>query len=130
MPSAMVLCYAAIDLRTLGNNETADKFRKTFEGEKNILSDYCINLHMDSSYPPTILWQCVDDEIISFENYHIMQNRLAELGIPHHAMAYPHGGHGMRLPHDTESEFWMNTVIHFLESYLPIGEALPRVLKQ
>lgn len=118
-PRAAALCYAALDLRILGGNDTAEKFRHTVESS-GPLEDFCINLHADAAFPSTILWQCEDDDTVSFENLRLMEKRLAELDVTHKAIAYQQGGHGLCKPHGPEADCWIDEVIRFLNQHLPL----------
>lgn len=118
-PHATVLCYAALDLRTMTGNETAEKFRRMVANGDS-LEDYCVNLHMDADFPPTILWQCEDDDTVNFQNLCLMDKRLTDLRVEHKAISYVRGGHGLSKDHDPEADNWIGEVLLFLKQYLPL----------
>lgn len=119
-PEALVLCYPAIDLRTLHGNQTADEFYASMQDQNGSVDDYCVNLHMDASYPPTYVWQCEDDDVVDFANYRILCEALERYGIPHKARSYSRGGHGLSNPHDPEADRWMSDVLAYLDEKLPV----------
>lgn len=122
MPEALVLCYAAIDLRYMGHHETAEKFIKTITGGvpehtvNTILEEYCINLHISPDCPPVYFWQCEDDDIVPLENYKHLERVLKEMRIPYNSVSYPNGGHGLIKPHDSFVDCWLEDVICFIQN--------------
>lgn len=76
----MVLCYAPIDLRGF-ENASDNRFLDSVCGGagRDSLDDFCINQHVWEQYPPTYLWQCADDDIVSPDNYEKMVDALMQL---------------------------------------------------
>ena len=123
-PSAMVLNYPVIDLRTLvapdANLWVKEMIDVMFglEPTQAELTRWSINECAGSDFPPTYLWQCEDDDVVPFENLKLMDTRLSELGVQHVAKAYRRGGHGLVKPHDAEADRWMDDVLRFLNDVL------------
>lgn len=45
--------------------------------------------------PPTFLWHCTGDKVVSVKNSLLYANALAEHGVPFQMHVYPHGKHGL-----------------------------------
>ena len=52
-PSAMLLCYPAIDVTLIGGNGLADRMIKSLTIQNDRLEKYCVNLHLHNNYPPS-----------------------------------------------------------------------------
>lgn len=117
-PSAMLLCYPAIDVRLIGGNSLADRMIKSLTIQNDRLEEYCVNLHLDKNYPPTCIWQCEDDEMLSFSNYERMCQALSDAKVPYTAFSFPTGGHGMANPHPPEQDMWTERMLDFLKNIL------------
>ena len=120
-PSALVLAYPPIDVRLSAPVDgPRDNFTRSLIDDRALeaLDEFCVNLHMDESYPDTYIWQCQDDDVVPFKNLDIMVNRLEELGIPFESRTFARGGHALMKPHDEEAGRWMDHVIPFFESRL------------
>ena len=120
-PAALVLAYPPIDVRLNAPvNASRDNFTRSLIDDRALeeLDEFCVNLHMDESYPDTYIWQCEDDDVVPFKNLVIMVNRLEELDIPFESHTFAHGGHALMKPHDENADRWMDRVIPFLQSRL------------
>lgn len=117
-PKAVILCYAAIDLRLDGDIETAHKMRKSLTGGEYGIEEFCVNLHIDENFPPTFAWQCMDDDVVPIDNLYILESKLSKLQIPHITRSYCSGGHGLTKPHEAEADCWIDATIEFLTKYL------------
>ena len=73
---------------------------------------------MWEQYPPTYLWQCADDDIVSPDNYEKMVDALDAAGVHHEGVMYSEGGHALMKPHAPETDYWCMSVIEFLKDYL------------
>ena len=113
-PAAMLLCYGLYDVRTQQGNPLSDAMLASMQGDRFTAEDVSSCLHITAKYPPTCLWQCEDDETVSFENYHNMCAALQRAGVHYKAFSYPMGGHGMMQPHPAEQDNWMQVMIDFL----------------
>ena len=118
-PKALVLCYAPIDLRGF-ENASDNRFLDSVCGGagRDSLDDFCINQHVWEQYPPTYLWQCADDDIVSPDNYEKMVDALDAAGVHHEGVMYSEGGHALMKPHAPETDYWCMSVIEFLKDYL------------
>lgn len=117
-PKEEILCYPLIDPSALQDGSEIDRCKKIFEEKDVVLSDWSLPLQLDSGYPPTLIWQCIDDHLLHFEQYRLMTQGLAERHIPHIAFAYPHGDHGLMGAHEEYADRWIEHVILFLRERL------------
>ena len=126
-PAALVLGYAPIDVRIPSPTPHAlDTFTGLLQASAPAtgLEEFCVNLHMDEDYPDTFLWQCTDDEVVSFQNLELMRARLEELGIPQESLVFERGGHALMQAHDPRQDRWMERVLSFLDPRLRPAGAL------
>lgn len=118
-PKALVLCYAPIDLH---ESECASdhRFLDSVCGGAghDAIDDFCIDQHVWERYPPTYLWQCADDDVVSPGNLGKMVDALDAAGVHHEEIVYPEGGHALMKPHAPETDHWCSGVIEFLKGYL------------
>ena len=116
---ALVLCYAPIDLH---ESECASdhRFLDSVCGGAghDAIDDFCIDQHVWERYPPTYLWQCADDDVVSPGNLGKMVDALDAAGVHHEEIVYPEGGHALMKPHAPETDHWCSGVIEFLKGYL------------
>lgn len=125
-PAALVLCYAPIDVRVgVSPDGTRSAFVSSLIGDSGLsaLDEFAVNLHMDDSYPDTYLWHCRDDDVVPFDNYEIMSERLNELEIPHEGRVFERGGHALMKPHDIAADRWLEGALPFLNKRLGGGIA-------
>ena len=118
-PSALVLCYAPIDLMTFMDAED-HRFLDSVcleEGHGDI-HDWCINEHVWKGYPATYLWKCSDDPIISDANYADMDTALARQEIQHQVTYYSNGGHALLAPHSEEADHWLDAALQFAGEHI------------
>lgn len=119
-PKAEILCYPGIDVNTLHGNKTVEEMYESIADETGRVDQFCVHKNIDSQYPPTYIWQCEDDDTVSFENFKIMQSALTKWSIPSQYRIYAKGGHGLSQPHDQESDCWMTEVLDFLQVWMPL----------
>ncbi len=123
-PDAMVLCYPALDLRTLAVTDAdpiATEMLFSMLGSDptpDELASWSVNVGAGPGFPPTYLWQCEDDDTVPYENLRLMDAKLSELDVPHEAITYARGGHGLVKPHDIVADTWMDGVLAFLGRWL------------
>ncbi len=115
-PSFLVLGYAASDPSLIGTFRGMDLLRESMFG-KNYAPEtihwYNVNEHIDAAYPPTYLYHCVDDEIISVETSRRMDDELTKMKVPHQYHEFEKGGHGFGLGEQELNASWFDEMIAF-----------------
>lgn len=122
--NANVLCYPVIDFGTkthggskinlIGNrDELIDKL----SAQKNVAYDY----------PPSFIWNTLDDNVVPEINAKLMFNALKEKGIPTELLQFEHGPHGLStidvlnavdelyLKNNLKSAVWIDRCDEFLK---------------
>ena len=121
-PSALVLCYAPIDLHLFEVFEDTSMLDSVCgQGKRDNIGDFCINEHVWEGYPHTYLWQCKDDPIIDLKHFESMKHALEENGVPYRAKLFDRGGHALTLPDDAEEDAWIDGVIEYLYDEMPLN---------
>ena len=50
--------------------------------------------HAHQGVPPVFLLNCVDDDVVDYNNSVLLDSALTAAHVPHHYIQYEHGGHG------------------------------------
>ena len=77
---------------------------------------------MDQKYPPTYLWQCRDDHLLSFQANAVAFARKAKaLGVPCRFRPVERGGHGLGLAENSQAQGWLAEAVAFWQAYRQDG---------
>lgn len=127
-PDFVVFCYPVVTMETgfahamsrcnlIGKNPPDELVRK-LSLEQQITPDF----------PPSFLWQTLEDICVDPENARMLDRALTEKGIDHKTIIYEHGPHGMGLLNDPEKEKfpetakWSCELLDWLKLHGIIGE--------
>lgn len=112
-PEAEILCYPVI---TMGEY-THIGSRKNLLGErvddKNAQKAYSIEKQITYGYSPTFIWQCKEDNVVSFKNSLLMAEALKAHGVPYELMTVEGSVHGWGAAVGTPAEGWMERAVTF-----------------
>ena len=65
---------------------------------------------MDKDYPPTFIWNSLEDNVVPPINSILLAQKCEELGIIYEYHQFPHGQHGKGLKENSE---WFNLAMNF-----------------
>ncbi|MBE5780901.1 MAG: alpha/beta hydrolase [Clostridiales bacterium] len=118
-PQMICSCYSAVEL-PLGEDAERTRIWANFIGNPDAtleaLTAFSPIRNMDATFPPTYVWQTLEDVVVSPNNAKMLRDRLSELGIPHKCNLIPHGPHGLGLGTGTEAEGWLSDAVTFWRS--------------
>ena len=77
------------------------------------MKKYSVHTNVDENYPETYLWQCRNDQCISFENSVIMDKALTENNVKHKYVVYDDTCHGFGVGKGTSAEGWIDDMLKF-----------------
>jgi acetyl esterase/lipase len=70
-------------------------------------------LNITSSFPPSFVWQCNQDNIVPIENTEMLVKSLKEKGVPYAYEVFQSKAHGWGIGKGTEAEGWVDRAIDF-----------------
>lgn len=112
-PGLLGLCYPVISMK----DEYAEKgTRRNLLGENPSKDDiymYSIEEHVDSSYPPSFIWACKDDNVVPSINSYLLAKGLSNLNIPNHLCFYKGNVHGYGLGSGSVVDGWLDKLSSF-----------------
>lgn len=127
-PDFVVFCYPVVTMEkgyahamsraNLIGKDPADELVKKLSLEQQITPDF----------PPSFLWQTLEDTCVDPENARMLDRALTENNIDHKTIIYEHGPHGMGLLNDLEKEKfpetakWSGELLDWLKQHGIIGE--------
>lgn len=123
-PGTMILAYPVITM----TDKTHWDSRKNLLGENNVhnqelINKYSIELNITSSYPPSFVWQCNQDNIVPIENTQMLVKRLKEENVPCAYEVFQSNAHGWGMGKGTDAEGWVDRAIDFWkDSFKPTLE--------
>lgn len=93
-PNFLVLCYPVITLKDQTHLGTKNNLAKN---DANLLELLSIEDHISNDYPPTFIWNTIDDQVVPCYNGRILKEKLDEHNVQSAYIAYPHGMHGLSI---------------------------------
>jgi acetyl esterase/lipase len=113
-PGTLILAYPVITM----TDKTHSDSRKNLLGEKNVhnqklINKYSIELNITSSFPPSFVWQCNQDNIVPIENTEMLVKSLKKKGVPYAYEVIQSKAHGWGIGKGTEAEGWVDRAIDF-----------------
>ena len=113
-PDKVCLCYPVISLVQEAHEGSAIALTGKRENLKKYLS---VENLVDTSYPPTFVWTCADDDCVLPSNAKRMGDALKKAGVPYELHIYPSGGHGCALAFSKEAYDWSRAMIEFFRGF-------------
>lgn len=121
-PAAIILGYPLVSLAE--RNLAVNCFIYTYMGRQwrtSLPPTYILD-YMDQKYPPTYLWQCQDDHLLSFQANAVAFARKAKaLGVPCRFRPVERGGHGLGLAENSQAQGWLAEAVAFWQAYRQDG---------
>lgn len=123
-PDGTILCYAVITAGEHGDKSSFRHLTSATEITDDIIRDFSLELHVDSTTPPAFLWHTFNDPSVDVQNSLIYASALAENGVPFELHIFPDGEHGLSLCNEITSpkgnlisphcECWMELAIKWI----------------
>lgn len=113
-PAALILSYPVITMGALTHHET----RRNLLGEEPdqaMIRRLSVEHNIRSGFPPTFVWNGTADTSVNPENSRMLENALADAGVPCQAEQYEGVGHGVGLAKGTNAEPWFDHAVMFWE---------------
>ena len=113
-PAALILCYPVV---TMGNH--AHKYsRENILGkqpDEAKIAATSVEKNITPSYPPTFLWNSLEDTEVEPVNSQLLADALKAEGILHEYIQFKSGKHGCGLAVGTPCESWFKQAVDFWE---------------
>jgi acetyl esterase/lipase len=90
-PDALVLCYAVIDPRLFGRDETLPE---------EVINQFAHQNFVTAETPPTFLFHTSDDPVVPVEHSLLFASQLGQEEVPFSLHVFPEGPHGVSLAAD------------------------------
>lgn len=116
-PNAVVLGYPVISFEK-GVAHEGSVLALLGKDDETLRHELSVENMIDSDYPPTFAWACMDDGTVPYENTKRLEAKLKEKGINQECHYYPTGGHGCGLAYENSAWKWSFDMFAFLEKYL------------
>ncbi|MBQ7202494.1 MAG: alpha/beta hydrolase [Eubacterium sp.] len=111
-PSAVILVYPVITMGAISHCDSVKNFLGENPTDEEIKAASIEN-NVNSNYPPTFLWNALDDDCVNPQNGEIMKNALERYGVEYEFLQFKTGGHGIGLGIGTECEPWFDRAVAF-----------------
>lgn len=119
-PGTIVLGYPLVNLLHDSSGSTV-KVKDNILGEAGksdlaLLRKYSIDINVTSDYPPTYVWQCDEDPVVSIENAMRMVMALRQSGVPVGFEAFHYSTHGVWTDAEDYPKMWIERAVAFWEN--------------
>ncbi|MCI5773098.1 MAG: alpha/beta hydrolase [Erysipelotrichaceae bacterium] len=113
-PACLTLCYPVITAIGPTHIPSIDMIigLKWTKDKQRMVSVEC---NMDEDFPPTFIWNSLQDNIVPVKNSEIFAQKCQELHIPYEYVQYPQGHHGKGLKENAD---WFDKALMFCQKYL------------
>jgi acetyl esterase/lipase len=98
-PDAAVLCYPVISFGEWGHRGSRNNLLGPSPSPAAV-EQMTLELHVDTSTPPTFLWHTADDPAVPIQNSLLFAQALALHKVPFELHVFPKGRHGLGLAID------------------------------
>lgn len=92
-PDKMILCYPVIT----SGEYTHPLSAKNIAPTEKLKALAALENHVSEKTPPTFIWHCADDNIVSAENSLMFASALSKKKVPYELHIFPKGGHGIAM---------------------------------
>ena len=97
-PDGMILAYPVISAdHIFGHRYSLVHLCGKGDPTEEELARFSLEAHVDSTTPPTFLFHCWNDSVVSVRNSLVFAEALLEHGVPCEAHLFRHGDHGISL---------------------------------
>lgn len=113
-PACLILCYPVISAMMATHIPSIDMIigLNWTPQKKEMVSVEC---NMDKDFPPTFIWNTLEDNVVPPVNSVILAEKCKLLDIPCEYHQFPHGHHGKGLKENSE---WFAMAMQFWQRYM------------
>ena len=113
-PSCLILCYPVVSAMMATHIPSIDMIigLNWTPQKKEMVSVEC---NMDNDFPPTFIWNTMEDNVVPPVNSIILAEKCKLLDIPCEYHQFPHGHHGKGLKENSE---WFEFAMNFWQRYM------------
>lgn len=112
-PQTLILAYPVI---TMGEKTHVGSRNNLLGKDKNnieLQKLYSIEKNIDKDYPPTFVWQCKEDNVVTLENSILLTDALKANNIPYEYVQIEGKEHGLGLGIGSKAEGWLDKAVAF-----------------
>lgn len=111
-PTCLILCYPVVSAMVATHIPSIDMIigLKWTDDKKKMVSVEC---NMDKDFPPTFIWNSLEDDVVPPINSILLDQKCDQLGIIHEYHQFTHGHHGKGLKENSE---WFDFAMRFWKS--------------
>ncbi|MBR7112235.1 MAG: alpha/beta hydrolase [Clostridia bacterium] len=121
-PTGMILGYPVISAGEFAHRGSFKQLcgkEEPSEAEQRVFS---LELHVDSTTPPTFLWHTFADHAVPVQNSLLMAEAMSKAGVPFELHVFPEGRHGLSLCNDlTASRKPEINIVPHTAQWLPLA---------
>ncbi len=118
-PGAMMLCYPVISMAHPATNiGSRNNFLTKAELENaEMLDRWSLERRVTADYPPTFVWQCEGDPMVSVENSALLAQALRSQGVAWEYEVFSYAFHGLPEQADEHAGKWLQRAVDFWEKH-------------
>ena len=113
-PGALILVYPVVTMGSLTHVGSRDNLLGP-SSDKSLIDMASIENQITPDYPPSFLWNSLEDETVNPRNSQMLDEALTKAGVKHLYVQYKTGKHGCGLGIGLEPEGWIDKAIAFWE---------------
>ena len=128
-PDFVILCYPVVSMSAPCTHALSRDNLLGSSPAPQLAEELSLEKRIRPGSPPVFLWLTLEDRTVDPENSRLLVEALKRCGVPHRAIFYPHGPHGMGLLDASERERypdaaqWPAEMLKFLADRKFIPEA-------
>ena len=96
-PDFAILCYPVVTLTGKSAHQLSRDNLTGGDPDTKLAKQLSLELNIPAECPPVFLWTTLEDSTVDPENSRMLAETLRRLGVPHRAIFYARGPHGMGL---------------------------------
>lgn len=112
-PQAALLGYPVITMTDLTHDGSRQNLLAEDAGNEELRNLYSVEKQVTTSYPPTFLWNCAEDNVVPAENSAMMEEALRRCGVPVTHEVFPGNVHGWGMADNTPAQGWFDRAVAF-----------------
>ena len=128
-PDFVILCYPVVSMSAPCTHALSRENLLGASPPPQLAEELSLERRIRPGFPPVFLWLTLEDRTVDPENSRLLVEALKRCGVPHRAIFYPHGPHGMGLLSASERKRypdaaqWPSEMLKFLADGKFIPEA-------
>lgn len=116
-PGSLFLSYPVITMGEAAHIGSRDSFLgQQGKDDPVLLERWSLENRVTPDYPPTFIWQCDGDPLVSVENSALMVKAFRQQGVNHEYEVFPYASHGLPVDADAHAKAWLRRAVAFWEA--------------